>query len=74
MKEERRKALHIIAVIALALLMAIPVSMATASTNGVEASSIGHETGVTLYVNGYSVDSASMSGIPDDLLIDHYVF
>ncbi len=72
MKEERRTTLHIIAVIALALLMAIPVSMASAPHGGnAVATSVNHETGVTLNVNGYVTDS-SMSGLPSDLVIDHY--
>jgi len=74
MKEERRKALHIIAVIAVALLMAIPVSMAAATADGnVSGTSISHETGITLNVNGYTV-GPDMSGIPADLKIDGYTY
>ena len=69
MKEERRKPLMLMAIIGLALLMAIPVFAVSSASTG-----LSHETGVTLYVNGYSVNSATLAGLPSDLMIDHYQY
>jgi hypothetical protein len=67
------KSSKIVVAIILALLMAIPVSMATASQPAVGTESA-HGTPITVSLNGYTVDANSFEGIPDDLLIDGYEF
>ncbi len=75
MKQERRSNLYLLAIIGLALLMAIPVSIASASapSSSNETGSV-HGTPTTVSINGYTVDANTFEGIPSDLLIDHYAF
>ena len=74
MKEERMRKLRLIAVLGLAILMAIPISLASAESNyNAGVSSISHETGIILNIDGYSVDAGNIaSALPSDLVINGY--